>query len=123
MSQDIILAARAADEYTLTLAEVAKIVGKSERTVRRWTEVGRENRGLLDAAHTINGLCFRAEDVEAYLRPRPIVRNRASREVNIEAAVAAGRAAGERLAETPLTPAQRALLESVRGSFQSIGGA
>ena len=34
---------------------------------------------------------FRAEAVEAYLRPRPVARNRASREANIEAAVAAAR--------------------------------
>ena len=119
MSNDTSLLARAADEYPLSLADVAELVSKSERTVRRWTEVGRENRGLLNAAQTLNGLHFRVEDVEAYMRPRPVDRRRAT---NVDAAVAAGKAAGERLAQTPLTPSQRALLESVRASFQTIGG-
>lgn len=119
MSQDTSLAT---DEFDLSLADLAALTNKSERTVRRWTEIGREDRGILAAAHTVHGLRFRSQDVEAYLRPRPSTPHRSPRPADIMAAVAAGRRAGERLAKTPLNADQHALLDTVLAPLRSIGG-
>lgn len=60
-----------ADEYELTLEEAAALVHRSSRTIRRWTEVGRRDRGLLPAAHTIHGVRLRASELLEYARPVP----------------------------------------------------
>lgn len=98
------------DNYSLTLSDVAAIADRDERTVRRWTEVGRGDRGRLPAVHALNGLRFKPEDVDEYLRPRPVAPRGGPRPSDIEIAIAAGKAAGEKLAETPLTEEQKALL-------------
>lgn len=58
--------------YDLTLAEVAALTDRTSRTVRRWVEVGLKGRGVLPAIKTINGIRFRAEDVEAFLQPERV---------------------------------------------------
>lgn len=108
--------------HDLALEDVAALTGKAERTVRRWTEVGRRDRGLLRAVHTVNGLRFRAQDVEDYLRPRPVLSSDGPRPVDLEAALEAGRLAGERLAQTPLLPDQQALLATVLVPLRIKGG-
>ena len=54
-------------KYDLTLSKVAKLSGKSPRTVRRWVQTGLRNRGRLPAKQTVNGLRFRTKDVELFL--------------------------------------------------------
>lgn len=59
-----------ADEY-IALADAAAVAQKSIRTVRRWTEVGRRDRGLLPAAHTMHGVRVRISDLIEYMQPVP----------------------------------------------------
>lgn len=98
-------------EYTLTLADVAEMTGRHERTIRRWTLDGRGDRGLLPAVDTLDGLRFRAVDVEAYLRPRSAVeRLKATSTKPLENAVA------RIVADAPrLTGTQRAALAGILG--------
>lgn len=114
------------DNYPLTLPDVAAIADRDERTIRRWTEVGRGDRGRLPAVHGLNGLRFKLEDVDEYLRPRPVTPRGGPRPSDIETAIAAGKAAGEKLAETPLTEEQKALLGTLVSPLTSLaasGGA
>lgn len=69
------------------------------------------------------------DDLDRVFAPQPIptkaarVADRDARAADLAAAVASGRAAGEKLALTPLTPDQRALLATVLAPLRKIGGA
>lgn len=124
MSIDTLLPAVVQDVHTLSLADVAAITGKDQRTIRRWTTHGREDRGLLQAMKTLQGLRFSRADVDAFTRAVPVAPVRAgATAANIQAAIAAGRLAGEKLAKTRLTNAQRNLVATAVDSFRVIGGA
>jgi hypothetical protein len=58
------------DEY-ISLADAAAVAQRSSRTVRRWTEVGRHDRGVLPAAHTVDGVRVRISDLIGYMQPIP----------------------------------------------------
>lgn len=58
------------DEY-IALADAAVVAQRSSRTVRRWTEVGRRDRGVLPAAHTVHGVRVRISDLIEYMQPVP----------------------------------------------------
>jgi hypothetical protein len=58
------------DEY-ISLADAAAVARRSSRTVRRWTEVGRHDRGVLPAAHTVDGVRVRISDLIGYMQPVP----------------------------------------------------
>lgn len=58
------------DEY-VSLADAAAVAQRSSRTVRRWTEVGRLDRGVLPAAHTVHGVRVRISDLIEYMQPVP----------------------------------------------------
>lgn len=85
------------DEAELTLADIAALVAKSERTVRRWAETGLHGRGVLPAVDTIDGLRFNAGVVREYLRPRPAKQRMAMVAIETNAAVARVVAAAPRL--------------------------
>lgn len=67
------------DEY-ISFADAAALAEKSSRTVRRWTEVGRRDRGLLPAAHTVHGVRVRIRDLIEYMQPVPTGTEHARRE-------------------------------------------
>jgi hypothetical protein len=58
------------DEY-IALADAAAVAKRSSRTVRRWTEVGRRDRGVLPAAYTVHGVRVRISDLIEYMQPVP----------------------------------------------------
>jgi len=55
----------------LSLADAAALARRSSRTVRRWTKVGRHDRGVLPAAHTVHGIRVRVSDLIEYLEYVP----------------------------------------------------
>ena len=59
-----------ADEY-IALTDAAAVAQRSSRTVRRWTEVGRRDRGVLPAARTVHGVRVRRSDLIEYMQPVP----------------------------------------------------
>lgn len=98
------------DQYELTLADVASLAAKSERTVRRWAATGLHGRGVLPAVETVNGLRFRASDVREYLRARPVEPQEAAATSKTSSAVARVVAAAPRL-----TDEQREQLAAILG--------
>jgi len=55
----------------LSLADAAALARRSSRTIRRWTKVGRRDRGVLPAAHTVHGIRVRVSDLIEYLESVP----------------------------------------------------
>lgn len=98
------------DQYELTLADVASLAAKSERTVRRWAATGLHGRGVLPAVETVSGLRFRASDVREYLRARPVEPAKETADTTVYAAVARVVAAAPRL-----TDEQREQLATIFG--------
>lgn len=98
------------DVHELTLTDVAALAAKSERTVRRWVEIGLHGRGVLPAVETINGLRFRASDVKEYIRARPVEPAKDVADTTVYAAVARVVAAAPRL-----TDEQREQLAAIFG--------
>lgn len=87
------------DTAELTLADVASLASKSERTVRRWTLTGLGSRGVLPAVETVNGLRFRASDVADYLRALPVKPQATATTTDTDLAVARVVAAAPRLSD------------------------
>jgi len=60
------------DQPYLSLEDAASFADKSERTIRRWTEAGRRDRGVLPALRSVHGVHIRTSDLVSYLRPVPV---------------------------------------------------
>jgi hypothetical protein len=59
------------DDKYISFADAAALARRSSRTVRRWTEVGRRDRGVLPAARTVHGVRVRISDLIEYMQPVP----------------------------------------------------
>jgi len=64
----------------LSLADAAALARRSSRTVRRWTKVGRHDRGVLQAAHTVHGIRVRVSDLIEYMESVPTGADHSMRE-------------------------------------------
>jgi hypothetical protein len=64
----------------LSLADAAALARRSSRTVRRWTKIGRHDRGVLSAAHTVHGIRVRVSDLIEYMESVPTGADHSTRE-------------------------------------------
>lgn len=118
MSNDLQIKSKSPEGYDLSLAEAAAIAGVHERSVRRWAETGRKDRGVLHSVETVHGMWFRSADVRAFVSPRAVAPGSRSTAARLGDAIACV------VAEAPaLTRDQRELLAVVLvGGSTAIGG-
>lgn len=95
--------------YDLWLHDAAAMAGASERTVRRWAQTGRRDRGVLHSVETVHGLAFRSADVAAYTDIRAVEPGARSTRARLNDAISAVVAEAPRLSQGQRTKLALAL--------------